>query len=65
MKRLNDSQMERISEIASNVGLIFLASTVLPIFTNRSDLTYSILGTLTCLIFWIFSILILKEVKND
>ena len=65
MKRLNSSQTERASEIVSNIGLLFFASTVLPIFINQIDMIYSYFGFIVSIIFWIFSILILNEVKND
>jgi len=65
MKRLNSSQTERASKIVSNIGLLFFASTVLPIFINQIDMIYSYFGFIVSIIFWIFSILILNEVKND
>ena len=41
--RLNKRQLERVSEILGNLGLLFLASFVLPVFTNSEPVE---LGTM-------------------
>lgn len=66
MKILNDSQLDRISEIISNLGLIFFISIVFPIFVDQArDITVFYLGLSFSVIIWLISIIILKEVKND
>lgn len=58
--QLNEKQTDKISDIASDIGLVSLASVVIPAFFDRFNLTMVILGLSTTLGFWIFSIWLRK-----
>jgi len=62
---LNDSQKDRLSETATNIGLIFFASMVMPLFVSAEEfnLFTAISGLVISTGFIVGSLLILKVVK--
>lgn len=54
--KLNEKQIDKLADIASDIGLITLATIVLPAAFDRVDLNKLILGSVATLIFWIASI---------
>ncbi len=56
IRRLNNKQLDKLSDIASDVGLISLASVVLPAILDRVNLVLVVLGLLATSGFWSFSI---------
>lgn len=56
LPRLNESQEKKLSDIASDLGIVSIASVVLPALFDRSNPIMVILGLLTAVGFWIFSI---------
>lgn len=53
---LNQSQLEKLSDIASDLGLVSIATVVLPAIFDKSDPDRVRLGLATALVFWIYSI---------
>lgn len=53
---LKDSQLEKLSDIASDIGLVALASVVLPAVFDKFNLTRVVLGLVAAIIFWLLSI---------
>ena len=60
LPRLSDKQLEKLSDISSDVALVALASVVLPAVLDRFDLVRVILGLLAAIGFWIFSLCVRK-----
>ncbi|MBI3559888.1 hypothetical protein HY087_02065 [Candidatus Gottesmanbacteria bacterium] len=58
--RLTKHRLDKLSDIASDVGLVSLASVVLPAVLDKFDLTQVILGGTAALICWVVSIWIRK-----
>jgi len=63
---LNDSQLERLSEFMSNLGLVFFASATTPLFVDVDKvkpfiLVLGVFLTVTCLV---MSLFLLKGIKN-
>lgn len=63
---LSDSQLDRLSEFVANLGLVFFASAITPLFTGIDKTNFSIilLGlamTVSCLI---ISLFLLKGVEK-
>ena len=60
--RLNSFQLDRLSEILGNLGLVFFASLVIPIFTNTQiyDQNIIISGLITSAGCIIGSLILLK-----
>lgn len=54
--RLNDKQIEKISDISSNIGLVALGSVALPAILDRFNAVLVILGLAIAIGFWIVSI---------
>lgn len=65
MRYLNKLQLDRLSEIFGNLGLLFLGSMVLPFLTGieKPNIILSGLGLILSMISWSASILMLKGVK--
>ncbi len=65
MFQFNQAQVDRLSEIISNLGLVVFASLVLPVFGQRQyfDLPTLWMGGATSLGCAILSIVILKGVR--
>lgn len=55
---LTESQWERISEILGNLGLLVLASLVLPFILGNSDASKLIWGIVVTGVFWYISIVL-------
>lgn len=58
--RLNDRQVEKLSDISSDIGLVTLASVVIPAALDRYNLFAVILGLLATFIFWLISLRLRK-----
>lgn len=58
--QLNEKQRDKISDIASDIGLVGLASVVIPAFFDKFNPAMVLLGLLTTLGFWIFSVWLRK-----
>lgn len=65
MIRLNDVQLKQLAEFTSNLGLVFAAAVIAPLFSNIDGLTVSgiILGLTGSASSVAFSLLIIKGVK--
>lgn len=63
---MNDSQLDRLSEIMANFGLLLLASMVLPtiIGVDKADAFKLLLGMVGGVSFLLLSLLILKGVDR-
>lgn len=59
--KFNERQLDRLSEVFSNIGLIFFASMVVPIFTDQSNILLMMIGFVTSLSFWIGSIYLIRS----
>ncbi|MBI3289899.1 hypothetical protein HYZ78_00710 [Candidatus Microgenomates bacterium] len=58
--RLNRKQIDKLSDITSDVGLVSLASVILPALLDRFDLTLVLLGMLATVFSWITSLWLKK-----
>ena len=56
--RLSETQLEKLSDIASDVGLVALASVVLPAVLDKFNMTEVLLGSVATVFFWTVSILL-------
>lgn len=54
--KLNQKQIEKLSDISSDIGLVALASVAIPGFLNKFDLIETTSGGVTTLCFWIISL---------
>lgn len=54
--KLNEKQLEKLSDIAVDVGSISLASVVLPALLDKFNILVLLCGTVATIFFWIFSI---------
>lgn len=63
---LSESQLNRLSEFASNLALVFLASVVAPFFTGTDiiDITRILVGLLLMLIALAGSLLLIREKRK-
>ncbi|MBI2051675.1 hypothetical protein HYT33_02840 [Candidatus Roizmanbacteria bacterium] len=59
--RLNKTQVEKISDIASDLGLVAVASIVLPAVVDRLNGLLVILGTAMACLCWYISLTVLKN----
>lgn len=55
---MNNDQIAKLSDIASDIGLVALASVVLPAVLDKFNLLMIILGSVAALALWIISILL-------
>ncbi len=58
--KLSKKQLEKLSDISSDVGLITLASVVLPAALDRFNPAAVVLGLLATFIFWAISLMLRK-----
>jgi hypothetical protein len=56
LPKLSIKQLEKLSDISSDVGLISLASVVLPAVLDRLNPIMLVLGLIATIFFWVFSI---------
>lgn len=56
LPKLNEHQLEKLSDIASDSGLVALASVVLPAILDKFNPILVVSGIVTTGGFWIFSI---------
>lgn len=56
--KLNRKQLDKLSDIASDVALVSLASIVLPAMFDRFDVTVVLLGLLATIFLWAISLLL-------
>lgn len=54
--RLNDKQTEKLSDLSSDVGLVALASVVLPSVFDKFNPAVLLLGSIATVGFWVLSI---------
>ena len=54
--RLSETQLEKLSDIASDVGLIGIASIVLPAVFDRFDILKIFVGIIITVFFWAHSL---------
>lgn len=54
--RLNNKQIEKLSDISSDVGLVAIASVVLPAVFDKFNPAVLLLGSIATVGFWILSI---------
>lgn len=54
--KLNSEQLDKVSDIVSDVGLIALATVVLPALLDKFDIGKVILGLIIAFTFWFVSI---------
>lgn len=66
MIELTDLQLKQLAEFVSNLGLVFFATVVTPIFTepDRFNIFATISGILLTIICVIISLIILKGIKH-
>lgn len=58
--KLNKNQLDKLSDISSDVGLVALASVVLPAVLDRIDIVKVLLGSVATIFFWLFSVRLRK-----
>lgn len=56
----NDNQIEKLSDIFSDIGLVILASVVIPSILDRIDLKVLLFGIIGVLSVWIISLKLRK-----
>lgn len=63
MPKLNNNQLKQLAEFTTNLGLVFIASVVTPLFTNidKIDILTVVLGIGLMLICLTASMLLLKK----
>lgn len=61
--KLNNLQLEKLSDILINLGIVFIATNVIPFFSNKSEIELGILmlSGMVSISFWFFAIYILKN----
>lgn len=57
---LSDRQLEKLSDITSDIALVALASIAIPAILERPDIFASTLGLFTAFAFWLASLWLLK-----
>lgn len=65
--KLNDSQLNRLSEIIGNLDLIFLSSVAIPALTRIGNIKIAqvYLGLLLMIVCAIISLVILRSIKYE
>lgn len=58
--RLNRRQIDQLSSIAADAGLVSLATVVLPALLDKVDLNQIVLGLIVTLILWAISLWLKK-----
>jgi len=54
--KLNQKQLEKLSDIFSDIALVSLASVILPAVFDKHNLVMIQLGSIITIVFWIVSI---------
>ena len=60
----NNEQIKKLATITADIGIIALASLVLPAIFERFDIWQLILGLPTIIVAWIYSLRFLRNVHN-
>lgn len=58
--QLSNSQINKLSDICSNIGMVSLASIALPTIFTQTNALLTCSGLIMTILFWLFSILLLK-----
>lgn len=64
MRVLSDNQIKKLSDIASDIGMIVLASVGLPAIFEKGDLLLMSGGITVAIFFWIISLSFLKSLNS-
>lgn len=56
--KLNQKQIEKLSDIASDLALVSTASVILPAAFDKFDPTKILLGSTVAIAFWLISLLL-------
>jgi len=64
LPKLTGYQIDRLSEILANLGIVFFASTVVPVFIGNRDWSLMAMGLILSFGFWISSLSLLKLRKE-
>jgi len=59
--KFNEKQLEKLSDISSDIALVALASVVLPATLDSFSLVRIILGMTFTFLFWIISVILRKK----
>ena len=59
--KFNENQLEKLSDISSDIALVALASVVLPATLDSFSLIRIILGIIFTFLFWIISVILRKK----
>ena len=62
---LNDEQLKFIAEVLGNLGLVLLASVVVPALMQDEDIYLILSGALYILLCWIIGVFILNYVEKE
>ncbi|HCB22481.1 hypothetical protein A3B42_00165 [Candidatus Daviesbacteria bacterium RIFCSPLOWO2_01_FULL_38_10] len=54
--KLNKKQLDKLSDIASDLALVAVASVILPAALDKFNLTKILLGSVASIIFWLISL---------
>lgn len=54
--KLNEDQIEKLSDISSDIGLVSLASVVLPAVFDKFNSVMILLGSIATIGFWLLSV---------
>ena len=56
VRKLNQKQLEKLADIASDLGLVSVASIILPGVLDKFNAAGVLLGAVATIIFWIVSL---------
>ncbi len=59
--RFSEPQLNRLSEIVANIGIVVLASVALPAIFEKPDELFMVAGFVVSFFCWSFSLRLLKE----
>ncbi len=59
-QRLNNKQIEKLSDMSSDVGMVMLASVFIPAVIDKTSFSLLVLGLLGTGVFWCISIWLRK-----
>lgn len=60
LSKLSTDQLQKLSDIVADTGIVSLASVVLPVILGQLNPVYLIIGIPLTLLFWTTSIVLLK-----
>lgn len=60
LPRFTENQLIKLADIASNIGLVALASVAIPAILDRPDTHAFIIGLASALSFWLISLWLIK-----